>query len=84
MAEKPSPANVRVGPTGWSVRVVISLLTRRGRRARLSGQAQNGNSGLTFLFLFIDPRWKEDPQEDEINGKEWCCYPAKEKKNEYP
>jgi len=34
--------------------------------------------------LFIDPRWKEDPQEDEINGKEWCCNPAIEKRNEYP
>ena len=34
--------------------------------------------------MFIDPRWKEDPQEDEINGKEWCCNPAIEKRNEYP
>jgi len=29
--------------------------------------------------LFIDPRWKEDPQEDEINEKECAATQLKRK-----
>ncbi len=61
MAEKPSPANVRVGPTGWSVRVVISLLTRRGRRARLSGRSQIDKFGQVPANSSFSACWGQKP-----------------------
>src|SRR5712692_852817 len=57
-------------------------LTRRGREARLSRQG-NPKTEIAVLCSSTLDR-KEDPQEDETNGKEWCCNPTKAKRNEYP